>query len=570
MNDKPHFLVVELNLLTGRYVAADPVDRLLPEWPPHPGRVFMAMAAGCFERGSDPGEVAALIWLEQLPAPGIYCEHSNPRSNVENYVPVNDKLSIEKSLLQSVPGMTRLKKERVFATTIPENNHVIFKWDLRQTEPSKTQIQSFVQSLDRLCGEVIRVGHSSSLVSMSAHVEKSSAEQYLGLKHRYVPSSIASTETMRVPSAGEFERLIVGGRREEIAAFFELGEQIEAAKGKAKMPLKDQFKEVFGIAYNKNLRPPEPAPAIISTWQGYRIEDDSSGADRGEGELTLRGELLILSKHDGPNLTLVDTPAVVGRLREALMSRCPVKPIPSWLSGHYAPAKDGSNSRPTDAAHLAFVPLPYVGGAYGDGHLMGVGLIIPPSVPTAQLRSGLGPALYDSSGEATQLELKLGSLGVWSIQVDQRQEPPLTLRSITWTKPARRWLSVTPVVLDRFPKKDLRKDRNAWRAEVSKLLIRACEHAGLPTPKSIDFDTTAFLDGVPRSTRKTAVDRLSDRRPVGEGFPPPRVGRAVSPRPQVHVELTFDQPVAGPICIGAGRFFGYGFCKPVDKRRVNQ
>jgi CRISPR-associated protein Csb2 len=30
----------------------------------------------------------------------------------------------------------------------------------------------------------------------------------------------------------------------------------------------------------------------------------------------------------------------------------------------------------------------------------------------------------------------------------------------------------------------------------------------------------------------------------------------------VHVELHFRDPVAGPILLGAGRYFGLGLCRP--------
>ena len=45
-------LIIGLDFVTGRCVAADVSDRDVAEWPPHFGRVFMAMAAACFSSES--------------------------------------------------------------------------------------------------------------------------------------------------------------------------------------------------------------------------------------------------------------------------------------------------------------------------------------------------------------------------------------------------------------------------------------------------------------------------------------------------------------------------------------
>ena len=35
-----------------------------------------------------------------------------------------------------------------------------------------------------------------------------------------------------------------------------------------------------------------------------------------------------------------------------------------------------------------------------------------------------------------------------------------------------------------------------------------------------------------------------------------------SPRPLTHAEVEFPVPVRGPVLIGAGRYSGYGTCRP--------
>src|SRR5437899_5710196 len=74
------------------------------EWPPHPGRVFMALAAAHYQTGADPGERAALIWLEALSDPPvIHAAGASPRSTVTQFVPVNDKAGPAKTVMHSLP-----------------------------------------------------------------------------------------------------------------------------------------------------------------------------------------------------------------------------------------------------------------------------------------------------------------------------------------------------------------------------------------------------------------------------------------------------------------------------------
>ena len=90
-------LALEVEYLTGRSVASMPNDRDQAEWPPHPGRLFMALVAAHMER--DPGdsaERAALLWLEGLSPPEISAADADPRDVLEVFVPVNDNFGPDK------------------------------------------------------------------------------------------------------------------------------------------------------------------------------------------------------------------------------------------------------------------------------------------------------------------------------------------------------------------------------------------------------------------------------------------------------------------------------------------
>ena len=82
-------LVLELEFLTGRCVASRRDDRATAEWPPHPTRLFSALAAAFFECGFGDAERAALQWLEQQNPPAIAAPRVWIRTAVASFVPVN-------------------------------------------------------------------------------------------------------------------------------------------------------------------------------------------------------------------------------------------------------------------------------------------------------------------------------------------------------------------------------------------------------------------------------------------------------------------------------------------------
>ncbi len=90
---------IEVNFLTGRFVATCHNDRRQPEWPPHPARLFSALVAAWADADEpDSAERAALKWLESQAPPGIAASEAVPRSVVSHFVPVNDATIIARLL----------------------------------------------------------------------------------------------------------------------------------------------------------------------------------------------------------------------------------------------------------------------------------------------------------------------------------------------------------------------------------------------------------------------------------------------------------------------------------------
>jgi CRISPR-associated protein Csb2 len=190
--------------------------------------------------------------------------------------------------------------------------------------------------------------------------------------------------------------------------------------------------------------------------------------------------------------------------------------------------------------HLAFIPLPHVGGnKHADGHLLGVGMVLPRDASkTGGL--GLGPMLFDpATGEPRVLEIRMGAVGVWTVELVEGEDPRVALQGKTWTGSpgARRWATVTPITFDRHPKKP---------GDAEETLAAACERIGLPRPRDIILASVSMFVGAPHARRFPCLQR--------------KTGGNLH---HTHAILTFDQPVVGPVLLGAGRYRGYGMCRPL-------
>lgn len=246
-------------------------------------------------------------------------------------------------------------------------------------------------------------------------------------------------------------------------------------------------------------------------------------------------------------------PIIAKRIRHALMANHE-DPIPEWISGHLA------NGTPTKEVHLAVAPLADVGFAHSEGRLMGFGLILPRSVDASIVSSHQdwlnGVALHNPyapffNAIESLKDLRFGSNGVWVVAQTSNPQKA-SLQAGRYTKRSRHWATLSPVVLDRYPK--LAGD--AWHDEVAAMLRQACVNIGLPQPAHIRIQKHSSLRGAPGAAP-------SGNSPSWTGWTLPE---AFAKRFLVHAEIQFDAPVEGPVLIGAGRFVGLGLCIALGDR----
>ncbi|HKJ95025.1 MAG TPA: type I-U CRISPR-associated protein Csb2 [Gammaproteobacteria bacterium] len=519
-------LAFGIRYLNGFVAATEPDDLECAEWPPHPGRIFMALAAAHFQTGADPTEREALLWLDgstrggEISPPQIAVPDAMQRAIVKHYVPVNDKSGPAKAVLHSLP-ITRDRQDRTFTRAWLQEDTAYCLW------PDLDPPKAYRQALAQLCAKVTRIGHSSSLVQMwLAGKEEIVAPNWL-------PDETRATLRLRIAGPGTLEYL----EREYNAMAVEDYANLEvatktASNDKDRKRARNQLKERYADG-----QPPQQRPRL-SLYHGYARAGTQPEDEAVPGSLFSPHYIALrLEREDSAYraLDLLGTLNIVKRWREALISQGndASDRIRSLISGH---SPDG---KPLGDPHAAFMPQPFIGTEHAAGHLLGLGLALPEEVTRDERRELLKVI-------ARARRLKLGPLGLWRLDAVTESSPPWNLRPDTWTawpQGATQWSTVTPIAFDRHSKAKNQVDR---QREQAAMIAKGCERTGLPAPREVIVTPVSAHLGVPPAH---AFPKLK-RKDGGE-------------RRHTHAILVFDEPVCGPVLIGAGRFRGYGVCRAI-------
>lgn len=529
--------------LTGRCVAKE--THQSAEWPPHPARLFSALVSALYAP-VDPAlppppeyeaEREALEWLQKLGAPEIaFAGDALRRAVVKAYVPVNDlglpresPEKLQNAHTDALAGKVKMKPGRKSdpitaarkrlreageqaLALLPERTGARKDRTFPTVTPNDAVVHfiwaradagKYREAIERILSRVSYLGHSSSLIAISI-VDTGLPER------RWVP----------------------GGRGMKLRGFtndqLRALDQVFASNERMAQSYRLPFEPVsYGVPALKMI---EPASVFSRDWVVFR---KVRGAD-----LSLTATL---------DLTHALCRAALDRAQERGASQRAI----ALLSG-----KDASGS-PLREDHLAWLALPFVGwrGARGLGDCKGVAAVLP-----AFLDRPENAELADEILGALDLGLSLpiGDLGAWEVERAASAENGATLNPLTWTRASSLWATVTPLVLDRHPghlfgraarteAQVAAKEKSAREAE--DCVTAACRRISLSEPEEVRLSRFSSIVGVP---------------PTHHFRPPPK--RAGSPqRWHVHATLRFADAVTGPVLLGAGRYLGYGLCRPLDK-----
>lgn len=518
-------LTLSLRFPMGRYVAAAWDNKDEAEWPPHPARLALAFVDVLHKAGNLAEPRSALGWLCAQPPPRLIIpaeEHVDIQAMAGFFVPQNPAVA---------NGPKHPRKPRSFPSVFldAEAPTVFFHW------PEAWPSEQTRRALEILAAGLPRFGHSSSLVVATFSCEHPPAgSAWITLVPSTQQSAGPAKCRLRVPYAG----------------LLDAAETAYDADGRAQ-----EWNHLIQSAARtanaaRALRPaasPRGRYDPRHRWQGYL---QSPPPDAGVSPWDHR--ILVLAQTGGTRLGLISTWQLTEVFHKTLLDRWERQPnrgrIPSWLSGH---AEGGGSTGPAVQNHLAIFPLPFVGHEHASGHLLGLAVGFPHAdsagLDSATLRLQWRHALSALFSESETLELTPQDRA-WSVrlQPDESITPKTALQPHRWTRPSRVWTSVTPVVLDRHPKPQFKKDPAAWRESCEEILRASCVRIGLPAPAGVEVSPYSSLRGVP----------------AAPAFPAPAARPGRPARFHIHATLIFDREILGPVLVGAGRFRGYGLMLP--------
>jgi CRISPR-associated protein Csb2 len=210
-----------------------------------------------------------------------------------------------------------------------------------------------------------------------------------------------------------------------------------------------------------------------------------------------------------------DSAGYIGRaLRRAVMSKLG-DDAPAAVHGH------------NHIDHVGWLSLPDVGHPHARGRIVGMAIAFPECLTEDErlkIRSALNridSVKLDDGRDITIDPLKPDFL------------PPKALQLQTWIRSSSVWATVTPIVLDRPPKKA--KHERLCRAVAESVL-----NAGYPAPVEVDVSPFSYFAGSPPAFTV----------PVK--------------KPRYHATIRFEHPVTGPVIAGRLRYFGIGLFRPVS------
>ena len=481
-------------------------DEGVPEWPPSPLRTFQAVVAAAARAGTLEETRSALIWLEQRAAPSIIAPKA--AASAVGYrlsVPHNAMDLVGKQWLRGDEGnaaehrtMKNLRPHR-----LPEDAVVHYAWQLDDDV-------STAPSLIAAARGVVVLGWGIDLVVGDGAVVDSAQLAELSAKTTVWKPRSDGRWALRAPTSGTLADL---ERRH--AAFI------------ARTSIADP-----------TLRPP-PALSAFSITSYARVDEPPV--------IDVAGFTLMRVSSD--NFRAFDTPrrgmAVSGMLRHSVRVAAEragwdEARVGASVLGH----GDGDESR------FLLIPVPSIESRGGDGEVVGA------------VRRVMVFSTDARSTDTRWAERMLGGMGLIDEETGEVQAvlaatSPNDRVLKRYTSDGSTWVTVTPMVLpghddpgglrEKLRKSTSGDERKSLLERLSKrreaLVRKALRHAGLGDDLAfsaeIETAETGFIAGVEKASRYTVPAHLATA-------------------PRLHVKLTWPVRVAGPLCIGRGRFSGLG------------
>jgi len=481
-------------------------DEGAPEWPPSPLRAFQAIVAAAARAGALERTRGPLTWLEQRAAPLIIAPAADESAvGYRLSVPHNAMDLVGKQWVRGDEGSPAEHRtmKNVRPHRLPEHAVVHYAWQLHGDE-------SVAPALIDAARGVVALGWGVDLVvGDGAIVDGAHLAQLSGPLKVWEPRSDGRRE-LRAPTKGTLDDL---DRRH--AAFLS---RTRLAAPTLRPP---QALSIFAIT--NYARTDRPRARAIAGFTLMRVESDSFRAF----DTTRRGI------------------AVAGMLRHAVRTAAERA---GWDESRVRASVLGHGN--DNELRLLLVPVPSI-EPRGSGAET-VGAVRRVMVFSTDARINEIAWAERALGGMDLIDEKTGE--VQAVLAATSRSDRVLKRYVSESST---WVTVTPMVLPGYddPGGLREKLHNARSGEEQRSLLdrlmkrrealvrKALRHAGLgdelALSASIETRETGFVAGVEKASRYAVPSHLANW-------------------PRLHVKLTWPMKVAGPLCIGRGRFSGLG------------
>ena len=501
----PRVLLISIRLYQGRYHGWG-------DSPPSPARLFQALVAGAGIGGPlRENEKSALYWLERLGPPVIASPRLTRGQYFRNFVPNND-LDAKGGDHRRTAAIRTDKKiiPLLFDAHIP----FLYSWTFEAAENNRRHASTICAIAKRLyqfgrgadmawaCGEDL-----NDEIDLERRLEN-----YPGLVYRPLAGG---DKLLRCPNLGTLSSLM--NRYKANARMFQVTQSgRKITQSRSRLP-QVQFEQ---IAYDS------PPKRVI-------YEFRARGAHERFAVWPLEQTAKLVEK-------LRDSAAM--RLRDALPAK--TRDIERALVGRKA---NGDDDGPT-TERVRIVPLPSIGHTHADYGIRRVLVEVPASGP---LRVG------DVNWAFSGIEIPDFSDKPFDVTPTESED---MLKHYGVDDRFRVWRTITPVALS----------ESARRRRIDPKRTAQEAKCGIERRGEQERTAGAVAHALRHARVRCRPDEIRvQREPFGshggrvEAF---ASGARFAKERLWHIEIRFNEPVAGPLVIGDGRFLGLGVMAPVRKQ----
>jgi len=505
-------LLVTVRFHDGRYHGAG-------DWPPSPARLFQALVAGIGQDGPLSDDASKpLEWLEELDPPVIAAPQMTPGMTIPMHFVPNNDLDAFGGLAANLPKTRtdfKVWKPRLFDQTAAFH----YAWRFDETDSSLTHAQHICDYAERLyqfgrgidqawaIGEIIEPQKLDEvLLAYQGVLYRPTGGRYGTVLARPQKGSLQSLKVRYKTMSRRFTPRGQGG---SIKLQFAKAPEARFTPTAYDSP---PSRQVFELGRNAN-------DGLFAVWQ------------------LAQASRLVVSLRDG----------AVTRLRDAFPDRS--SEIEQFLVGRKA---NGADDGPA-SFRVRIIPLPSIGHHHADRGIRRVLVEIPAECPLRAddvhwAFSGLDPA-DPETGEVLELT------------VTPTEDESMLSHFGIGGRASRVWRTVTPVALPESASRR-RIDPVHRAAQAKDGTERAAEQAGA---------AGAVIQALHFAGIRAWADLIRVQREPFEGngerveaFAP---GTRFAKQRLWHVEITFRDPITGPLVIGDGRFLGLGVMAPCPTLR---